>query len=58
MEQVITDIMKEVENGSFELSDLDSGVIWFQFLNPETDSLEYAEEVLEVIEDRYGFGYW
>ena len=49
--------MKEVENGSFELSDLDSGVIWFQFLNPETDSLEYAEEVLEVIEDRYGFGY-
>ena len=57
MEQIITDVMKEVENGSFKLKDIDYGMIWASFLNMKPEELELAEEIMDEIHDRYGYGY-
>ena len=57
MENIITEIMKEVENGSFTLFDVDMYLVWTTFLNKEAEEMELANEIASEIHYRYGFGY-
>ena len=40
MENIINDIMKEVENGSFTLFDVDMYLVWTTFLNKKAEEME------------------